>query len=241
VSEQRFARRRREGTWQRFRPYVYSALVLALAGILVWLIWFSAALGVRHVKVEGVETLKAHAVSTRAEVSRGEPLARVDTLSVETRVAGLERVQAVEVKRSWPNTITIRIIERTSVAWIRSGGAIRGLDRFGVDFRSYDKVPNGLIEVRVTATGSEERQESLVEAANVVSIVHKSDPDLFAAIRHVNVASKDSVELILSKNRAVRWGSAAKSTQKLLVLKPLLDISARTYDVSAPEQPTTKK
>lgn len=241
MSERRFARRRRVGTWQRYRPYVFAVLLVALAGVVIWLIWFSAVLGVRHVTVGGEKTLTASSISARAEVIRGEPLARVDTMSIEARIAALERVEAVDVTRSWPNTITIRITERTSVAWIRSGGAIRGLDRFGVNFRSYAKAPKSLFEVRVNAMGNEKRQDSLVESAKVISVIEKGDPDLFANIDHVNVASKDSVELVLSKNRTVRWGSAAKSTQKLRVLKPLLGISARTYDVSAPEQPTTKE
>ncbi|MGZ5366406.1 MAG: cell division protein FtsQ/DivIB [Aeromicrobium sp.] len=241
MSEQRFAQRRSEGRWLRIRRYVYATLFLILAAAVVWLIWFSAVLGVRHVQVKGQSTLDANEISTRAEVARGEPLAKVDTASIESRIAGLERVEEVQVTRSWPNTITINIVERESVAWILSGGAVRGLDRFGVDFRSYGKAPKGLFEVRVTATDSETRHESLVEAAEVVNAIHDDAPDLFGAIRHVNVASKDSVELILDKNRTVRWGSAARSRQKLRVLEPLLDIRARTYDVTAPEQPTTKK
>lgn len=241
MSEQRFAQRRREGTWQRFRPYVYAAVVLILAVGFVWLVWFSTVLGVRQVKVEGEQTLRTDAISTRAEVMRGEPLARVDTTSIEARVARLERVETVEVKRSWPNTITIRIIERRAVAWIQSGGAIRGLDRFGIDFRTYAKAPRALFEVRGTATDSETRQESLAESARVIGIIRAHDRNLFRAIKHVNVASKDSVELVLTKDRTVSWGSAAKSRQKLRVLEPLLDISARAYDVSAPEQPTTRK
>ena len=241
MSEVRFARRRREGTWHRFRPYVYTALALIVAGVLVWLIWFSTVLGVRQVKVEGEETLQANLISMRAQVTRGEPLARVDTASIESRVGALERVETVAVERHWPNTITIRIVERKSVAWIRSGGAIRGLDRFGVDFRTYSKAPKELFEVRVSSFSSEKRQDSLVEAAKVIGIIRSGDPDLFATINHVSVASKDSVELILTKNRTVRWGSAAQSPQKLTVLEPLLKISARTYDVSAPAQPTTKE
>lgn len=241
MSEVRFAQRRREGTWQRFLPYVYTALGLILAGLLVWVVWFSTVLGVRQVKVEGQETLNARTILNLAAVTRGVPLARVDTVSIEARVAGLERVEAVVVRRSWPNTITIRIVERTSVAWIRSGGTIRGLDRFGVDFRSYQEAPKALFEVQVSATSSENRQTSLVEAAKVIGVIRKNDPGLFAKINYVSVESKDSVTLALSKNRTVRWGSAAGSTQKLRVLKPLLNISARTYDVSAPEQPTTKE
>jgi cell division protein FtsQ len=39
----------------------------------------------------------------------------------------------------------------------------------------------------------------------------------------------------------VTWGSGASLTRKLTVLKSLLGINARVYDVSAPDQPTTKK
>jgi cell division protein FtsQ len=60
-------------------------------------------------------------------------------------------------------------------------------------------------------------------------------------VRYVQVASKDSIQLVLGKNRTVIWGSAAKGEQKLTVLRSLLKITARGYDVSAPEQPTTRR
>jgi serine/threonine protein kinase len=41
--------------------------------------------------------------------------------------------------------------------------------------------------------------------------------------------------------RTVTWGSGANLTRKLSVLKSLLGIKARVYDVSAPDQPTTRK
>lgn len=241
MSEQRFARRRRASTWRRVRRWLIGILVLIGAGVLVWLVWFSAVLGVRHVNIEGVETIKAADVMDKAAVVEGKPLARVDTTSIEARVASLERVESVQVTRGWPTTIKVDVVERHAVAWIRTGGTIRGLDRFGVDFRDYAKAPKGLDEVRVSSLAGGKRQDALVEAAKVIGIIRADDPDLDKAIKHVNAASKDSVELVLSKNRIVRWGSAARSTQKLAVLEPLLKLKARTYDVTAPEQPTTKQ
>jgi len=46
---------------------------------------------------------------------------------------------------------------------------------------------------------------------------------------------------VLGKNRTVTWGSAAQGQQKLTVLRSLLKIKARGYDVTAPEQPTTRR
>lgn len=241
MTEQRFAERRRAGTWHRVRRWLAGTLALIAAGVVIWLVWFSALLGVRHVDVEGSETIKPAEISSRAAVEMGKPLARVDTTSAEARVASLERVESVDVKRHWPNTIRIEVIERHAVAWIRTGGTIRGLDRFGVDFRDYSKPPKGLFEVRVSALTSDMRQDALVEASKVIGIIRTDDPELEKSISHVNVASKDSVELVLSNNRIVRWGSASRSVEKVAVLKPLLKIKARTYDVTAPERPTTKE
>ncbi len=39
---------------------------------------------------------------------------------------------------------------------------------------------------------------------------------------------------------SVTWGSAGNAARKLTVLNSLLRISAKEYDVSAPDQPTTR-
>lgn len=241
MSEQRFAERRRAGTWHRYRRWLIAIGVLVLAGLLVWAIWFSSVLGVRSVKVVGLETIKSGQVTGLAAIVPGTALARLDTAGIAARVASLERVESVNVSRSWPNTVTIDVIERHAVAWINVGGTIRGLDRFGIEFRSYSSPPKGLFEIRVSALTIANRQDSLVEASRVIGIIKARDPGLYGSIDHVNVATKDSVELALSHNRVVRWGSAARSAEKLAVLTPLLRIRARTYDVTAPEQPTTKQ
>lgn len=216
-------------------------LALLAAGTLIWLFWFSATFGVRNVEVNGTETLKPQAVERAAAVPAGQPLIRINTAKIESQVSLLARVESVDVRRHWPNTITVNIRERHAIAWIRDGTTIRGVDRFGVDFRSYAKPPKQLIEVRITADTPKRRQDALVETTKVISLIHAKDPDLESSIDHVTAGTKDSVELALTKGRKVRWGSAADSTAKITVLKPLLKIKARTYDVSAPEQPTTRK
>lgn len=241
MTDQRFVERRREGRRHRIRNWLIGILAVVVTGTLIWMIWFSTVFGVRHVEVEGTKTLKSTQVEVTAAVMKGKPLARVDTAQVESRVALLERVESVDVRRHWPNTITIRIRERHAIAWITESGKIRGLDRFGVEFRTFTKPPAGLVEVRVDASDSTKRQGALVEAAMVLGIIGRQDPALGKSIDHVTASTKDSVELVLDKGRVVHWGSAEHSREKLAVLEPLLRIKARSYDVSAPEQPTTRK
>lgn len=241
MSDARFAARAQEARRRRLRRIAIAVLAALLIGVLVWVIWFSRILAVRSVAVDGETSLSESQVRAKAAIRRGQPLARVDIAAVESRVAAMERVQNVSVDRSWPHTIRIRIVERQAVAWVSVGGAIRGLDRFGVDFRTYAKAPKGLFEVQVTVTGSRQRQQTLEAVAAVVQLIDSKDPALHQQVQAVSASSKDSIQLNLTKGRTVTWGSAADGDRKLDVLRPLLRIKAARYDVSAPDQPTTKK
>ena len=241
MSTDRFAQRRRAGKWGRARRYVLATLALVVIGTFGWLIGWSTVLGVRSVEVSGETTLESEVIRTEASVALGQPLARVNTATIEKRVRQLERIETVEVGRNWPNTITIEVVERTAIGWVLAGGEVKGLDRYGVLFRSYRQAPKDLVEVRINVDSILERDKSITEVAEVLQSIKVGDDELFQALDRIEAESIDSVELNLSKGRTVNWGSADQAGAKLRVLKPLLAIKARSYDVSAPEQPTTKQ
>ena len=240
MSEERFAEKRREDKRHRLRRTGLVVLSVAVAATLVWVVWFSQVLAVQTVKVEGVTTLKPAQVRSQAAVRLGEPLVRVDTAQIESRVAAIPRVQKAVVSRKWPHTLVIRVQERKAVAWVRDGLQVRLIDKYGIDFRTLDKAPKSLLEIEISSFEARERQQSLEAAASVIELLRTSDPGLFTLVQGVSAETKDSVELDLTKGRTVVWGSAAKGEQKIRVLRPLLKIKARGYDVSAPEQPTTR-
>jgi cell division protein FtsQ len=241
VSEQRFAERRRRAGRRRLLRWLGGVLGVGVVAGLVWLVLVSDVLGVRTVRVEGLTTMEAAQVREAADVVRGTPLARLDTDAAAARVARLPRVERVEVERSWPRTVTVVVRERSAVAWTRVDGDVRLLDRFGVDFRTVAKAPKGLVEVSTTATEPRQRQLAVVAAASVVSRLRSDAPALMKQVQAVDAPTRDAVTLDLTQGRTVTWGSAAKPEQKLIVLEALLRIDATGYDVSAPEQPTTRR
>lgn len=241
MTEELFIERRRAGRRRRLLQVLLGLLAAGGVGALVWLIWFSSALAVDRIQVEGTTTLTSADVRSQAAVRLGEPLIRVDTVAIESRVAAMERIDQVGVTRQWPRTIRIEIVERKPIGWVLSGGSIRALDRYGIDFRSLRSEPDDLVEVRVETATARKRQQALEGAAAVLELLRTDDPRLLKKVQYVRAASKDSIQLVLGKNRTVTWGSAAKGEQKLTVLRSLLKIKARGYDVSAPEQPTTRR
>jgi cell division protein FtsQ len=239
--QQRFAARRRNVLFRRWRRTLSIGTVVVIVAVLVWIIWFSSALAVRTVAVEGETTLKASQILAAADVRTGRPLARVDTVAIESRVASMSRIEDVSVSRSWPHTIRIEVVERKAIAYATIAGEIRAVDRFGIDFRTYSSPPKGLLEAHVSVIDARQRQQTLAAVAAVVNLIETKDHRLRKQVQSISAGSRDSIVLDLTKGRTVTWGSGASLTRKLTVLKSLLGINARVYDVSAPDQPTTKK
>lgn len=241
MTDQRFVDRARQDRRRKYKRIALAVLIVTVAGVLVWLIWFSSVLSVRSVKVEGLTTLKEARILQVAQVPEGEPLARVDLARIESQVATLERVSEVSVTRSWPRTIAINVVERKAIVWSTVGGKIRGIDRDGIDFRSYGKAPAELIEATINVTDADQRLETTQSVAAVANLIATKDRALREQVQSISAASKDSIEIALTKGRTIAWGSEAKGERKLEVLRSLLGIKAARYDVSAPDQPTTRK
>lgn len=241
MSDPRFDARRRGGLLGRWRRPLIIFGGVVLVGTLVWAIWFSSLLSVGKVVIDGESTLSEAQIRTAADVPMGRPLARVDTVGIESRVASMERVEAVKVSRSLPGTVRIEVLERAAIAYASLGGQIRGIDRYGIAFRTFDSPPKGLLEVEVVVPNARQRQQTLAAVAAVVESIEKKDAKLRRLVQSISATTKDSIVLDLTKGRTVTWGSAGSATRKLTVLNSLLQIKAKGYDVSAPDQPTTRK
>ena len=83
MTEELFIERRRAGRRRRVIRVLLGLLAAGVVGGLVWLIWFSSALAVNRIQVEGTTTLKPADIRSQADVRFGQPLVRVDTVAIE--------------------------------------------------------------------------------------------------------------------------------------------------------------
>ena len=231
-----FSRRRRFFRWFG-RAQVLTLVTVVLAGFGVWVVYASSWLGLRSVEVEGTSYLTPGEIERVADLEKGTPLARVDLAAVEDRIAQLPAVADVDVQRDWPNDVRIEVQERKAVAAVRQDHQWHGMDAEGVLFRTYRQQPGGLPLVRAGQLDDEGSDDALKEVAGVVAALDRS---IARKVDYVEVASMDAIELVLSSGDEVRWGSAAQSDLKARVLATLLEVDASVYDVTVPEQPTTR-
>jgi len=230
ASVRRFMARARRRRLRAVAPWGIGALIVVLAGGLVWLALQTSVLGVDLIRVTGVQILSPDDVRAAAEVPTGTPLARVNTKAVAKRITKLAPVESVDIGRSWPNTLTVKVVERTSVAAVPQDKKFALVDRFGVVFLTVDDQPGDLPRLKVAQPGP-----GNPETTAGLQVLHDLTPELRAELVQVVVDAPARIRLELGKGRVVVWGDATQGELKARVATALLTRSGTQIDVSAPE------
>ncbi|MCT4355231.1 FtsQ-type POTRA domain-containing protein [Streptomyces sp. Je 1-79] len=220
---------------------IVSALVLIVAGG-VWALYGSTWFRVERVETSGTRVLTTREVEEVAAVPIGSPLVSVDMDAIEARlVRELPRIDTIEVVRSWPHGIGLKVTERKPVLVVEKGGKFTEVDSAGTRFATVDKAPSGVPELLLGAASAPslrrfDEDRLLVEAVGVTGELPR---EIARDTRVVKVASYDSITLELSEGRTVFWGSGEDGPVKARVLTALMKAMPKAghFDVSAPTAP----
>jgi len=229
-SARRFMARARQRRLRAALPWAVAAGVLAVAGALTWMVYGTSVLGVRHVKVVGVQLIAPLQVEEAAAIPPDQPLARVDLDAVRARVRGIPAVDRVTVKRGWPSTLVVEVVERTPVAAVPTApGRLTLIDASGVPYREVARAPDGLPLVRTSTPGPSD-----LNTRSALKVLGALSPELREQLVAISVAAPAQIKLELSKSRTVVWGDDTESDTKSQVATALLKKASKEIDVSAP-------
>lgn len=214
-------------------------LVLLVAGVLAlaatWAVAFSPLLATREVRVEGSVLLAPDLVADTAQVPLDLPLLRQDTRAIAARTTALAPVREVDVVRSWPHTLLVRVTERTPTVAFGIDGGYLLVDSDGVAYATVPDLPEGVLLAEGDATFDPTTQA-------VGRTVGTLPTEVRDRVTGVRADSPADVVLELDEEYAVAWGGPDQPDLKGRVLAVLLDQvpDAELYDVSAPAFPTTR-
>jgi cell division protein FtsQ len=215
------------------RVQLAALAAVALIAVLVWLLAFSSVFSARNVTVHGTSALSTNEVIAAARVPRGTPLLRLDTGAIRSRVLALADVADAQVSTSWPDSVLITVTERTPVGYVRQGSDYVLVDITGKGFHTMPAQPTGLPLLDFAAGQS--------SAAGAVAAVAAALPaDVQAQVATISALDADSVVLVLTDQRTVRWGSAQRNADKVRVLAALLGQPGKTIDLTDPDMPYTQ-
>ena len=144
---------------------VGSALCVGVVVFLVYLLLNSALLEARKLEVTGVTGERGRAVEVAAAVPMGDALAFLDTGAISDRVKKLPWIASVSVKTQLPHTVSIELVERNPVAWVRPGSEITITTSTSPNPSSSTRNPSS--ESSTTSTTSEPTTTTTTRAAAV--------------------------------------------------------------------------
>jgi cell division protein FtsQ len=195
---------------------------LLLIGFVVgaWAVAVSPLFHVREIRVRGNRHLSSSEVVRLAGLG---PATNILTLSPNRLERALTRspwVRSVEVRRSLPSTVVLRIQERSPMAWVeqRHGVAVVAADGTILTLRK--RSPAGLVSLG-------RWEEPLLPGARLAALraALRAVASLPPAIRH-RVASasvrRDGVVLLLQEGTRVRYGDGGSLHQKNAALAKVL-------------------
>jgi cell division protein FtsQ len=236
------SRRRRSRTRTSARSRGVSGLRLLLLTVativvvigLFLVAYFSPLMSVRAIEVSGNSVVTSPEIVSAAALSKGEPLMQVDTASAARRVSMIPRVATVRVKREYPSTITISVVERKPVVFTERDGKRYLMDKLGFEFAQQDPPP-GLAQLVTPGPGSAD--PSTRAALTVMTDV---PPYVADQVARIEVTSPVNIVLQLKDKRTVVWGDDERNGEKAETLRHVLEQEGTEYNVSSPQNPTFK-
>ncbi|MGN5634465.1 cell division protein FtsQ/DivIB [Streptomyces sp. AC154] len=221
---------------------VIAAAVLLLGSGAVWALYGSSWLRTEQVRITGVDVLSPAEVESAAAVPMGSPLVSVDTGVIADRLRQkLPRIDSVDVVRSWPHGIGLKVTERKPVLLVKKGAKFIEVDAKGVRFATVDKAPGRvpLLELTPGQSASLRRFGSDRLVREAVRVAGDLPGGIAGDTEVVRVTSYDSISLELTRDREVIWGSGEEGAVKAKVLTALMKAAPKAghFDVSAPTAP----
>jgi len=235
-SVRRFMARARQRRLRAALPWAVAGGVLLVLGALTWVVYGTSLLGVRDVRVVGTQLVTPQQVRQAAAVVGHEPLARVDLDAVRARVRGIPAVERAVVRRSWPSTLVVEVVERTPVAAVPAAGDRFALiDAAGVPYRTVERRPGDLPLVRVAKPGPADQNTK-----SALIVLRALSDELRQQLLAVSVDAPAQIKVQLRKDRTVIWGDDTQSDTKSQVATVLLRRADKEIDVSAPSVVTIR-
>ncbi|MET7524189.1 FtsQ-type POTRA domain-containing protein [Streptomyces sp900116325] len=221
---------------------VITVGVLLLAAGSVWALYGSSWFRAEQVTITGVDVLTPAEVEAAAAVPIGAPMVSVDTDAIAARLRQkLPRIDSVDVVRSWPHGIGLKVTERKPVLLMKKDTKFIEVDVKGVRFATVDRAPKRvpLLELTPDQSASLRRFGSGRLVREAVRVAGELPGAVAKDTQVVRVTSYDSISLELTGHRTVVWGSSEEGPVKARVLTALMKVAPKVghFDVSAPTAP----
>ena len=225
--------RRRRRFSRLFRGIIFLFVSAMVLSFFVYMPFFT----LENIKLVGAKYLTQEDILRIGEIYLGEPLFKLETDQVQSRLSKDLRIEEVSVKRNLPHTLEVTIKERRPIATVACNYGYLDLDHEGTVLDSYKslktmKIPmiNG-VSVRDLYIG-DKVDDALIK--KILDFLQRLDEDTLNGISEVAFVEEDYVVMYTATERAVqiRIGKLERLDEKARLTEDFLrDLETNPHPV----------
>ena len=225
--------RRRRRFSRLFRGIIFLFVSAMVLSFFVYMPFFT----LENIKLVGAKYLTQEDILRIGEIYLGEPLFKLETDQVQSRLSKDLRIEEVSVKRNLPHTLEVTIKERRPIATVACNYGYLDLDHDGTVLDSYKslktmKIPmiNG-VSVRDLYIG-DKVDDALIK--KILDFLQRLDEDTLNGISEVAFVEEDYVVMYTATERAVqiRIGKLERLDEKARLTEDFLrDLETNPHPV----------
>ena len=223
--------------------FVVSVFILAAAVYLCLTMLFN----VDRVKIEGNTLYEEMDLIKTSGIEKGENLFEVDTAYAEDKLYSVySYIEEVEVKRSFPNSVTIKIVEAVPFSVVEEADGYTLVSTGGkVLERGLEEVPDGMLSVRglSTVTNSEDNAKRKDLMMRTIKTMHELGMEDYVFL---DLTDTLEITMIYDNRVKVKLGNELELEYKLqfvdsVISEKLPKVGYQLVDASVPGKIMTKE
>jgi cell division protein FtsQ len=223
----RLRRNQRRIHGQRLLVFLRNLLVLALiAGAAVWGYRHTRSnerFAVRSVVIEGVVHSPQSEIERLTAQYDGLNLFELDLARVQNDLASVDWVRRVDIEKTLPGTLRIKITERTPVALLRTADRLFYVDEEGLAFAELTPTAgNDDLPIISEAEGPE-----LLRSVALLTRLQRSSPEIYSRISEVWPIAPRGFAMFDRSIRAVVYANDDDLKEKYAQLEAILEAENR--------------
>jgi cell division septal protein FtsQ len=202
---------------------------------------------VDRVKIEGNTLYEEMDLIKTSGIEKGENLFEVDTAYAEDKLYSVySYIEEVEVKRSFPNSVTIKIVEAVPFSVVEEADGYTLVSTGGkVLERGLEEVPDGMLSVRglSTVTNSEDNAKRKDLMMRTIKTMHELGMEDYVFL---DLTDTLEITMIYDNRVKVKLGNELELEYKLqfvdsVISEKLPKVGYQLVDASVPGKIMTKE
>lgn len=126
-----------------FKNSIFIPFILLITALII--LAFSPLFNIKEIKVKGNLRLTENSIVKESGIEIGQNILRLNKNAIKDNLFNLSYIEDVNIRRTWPDTITISVVEKGEIAKVVTFGATIALDEEGQVLDAYSD--NSIIDV----------------------------------------------------------------------------------------------